>query len=96
MTIAIGPEYGWVLLVAVLMGLSCIVIGFMFGGAPRYKVYTEEYMRKNFGEEHKRVTGKEIKKGGAPDVGTGYYSKNLSYEQWYTLSNGQRAHMNFV
>lgn len=89
-------EFGWVLLSAVLMGLSCIVVGFIFAGGARGKVFTEQYLKENYGTEHKRVTGQEIKKGGYPDTGSGFYTRNLDYEQWYTLNNGQRAHMNYV
>lgn len=42
------------------------------------------------------MTGSDIKAGGYPDSGSGFYSRNLSYEQWYELNNGQRAHMNYV
>lgn len=89
-------EYGWVLLCAALMGLSCILIGFVFAGGARAKVFTEDYLKENFGAEHLRVTGKEIKKGGYPDTGSGFYTRNLDYEKWYLLNNGQRAHINFV
>lgn len=53
-------------------------------------------MKKYFGEEHKNATGKEIEKGGYPDMGNGKYSAKLSYEDWYRFNNAQRAHYNFV
>lgn len=53
-------------------------------------------MKQNFGAEHLRVTGNEIKEGGYPDTGSGLYSKNLSYEQWYQFNSAQRSHMNYV
>ena len=53
-------------------------------------------MKKNFGEEHQKTFGEEIGAGGAPDTGSGYYSKTLPYEEWYKFNNAQRAHMNFV
>jgi hypothetical protein len=90
------PEYGWVLLVAVLYGFECLVVGFGVAGRIRGKVFTEEYMKQNFGSEHQKCFNEEIKAGGYPDSGSGFYSKNLSYEDWYRLNNGQRAHMNFV
>lgn len=43
-----------------------------------------------------RVTGKEIEKGGYPDMGNGFYTKNLNYQQWYSFNNAQRAHQNYV
>lgn len=53
-------------------------------------------MKKHFGEEHEKTFGEEIPAGGAPDTGSGYYSKHLSYEDWYKFNSAQRAHMNFV
>lgn len=89
-------EYGYVLLSAAVMGLSVILVGFIFAGRIRGKIFTEEYMKKNYGSEHQQVTGKEIPKGGYPDTGNGYYSRNLTYAQWYEFNNAQRAHMNYV
>ena len=53
----IPPDYGWVLLSASVMSLSCLLVGFIFAGGARAKVFTEEFMKKNFGEEHKKATG---------------------------------------
>ena len=89
-------EYGWVLLCACIMGLSVILMGFIFASGARSKVFTEDFMNENFGVEHKTLTGNDIGKGGYPDTGSGYYSRKLNYEQWLIMNNGQRAHMNFV
>lgn len=43
-------DYGWVLLVASIMALSCILIGFIFAGGARSKAFTEEFMKTNFGD----------------------------------------------
>jgi len=29
-------------------------------------------------------------------MGNGYYSKNLSYSQWYKFNNAQRVHYNYL
>ena len=47
-----------------------VVIG---AGAPRSKYFGKEFMDKNFGDEHKDETGKDIQKGGYPDHGSGRY-----------------------
>lgn len=73
-----------------------MLIGFFLPGKLRGELFNEEYMKKNFGEEHKSATGKEIEKGGYPDMGNGKYSAKLSYEDWYRFNNAQRAHYNFV
>ena len=93
---SLPQEYGWVLLCACVMGLSVILMGFIFASGARSKVFTEDFMKTNFGQEHKALTGEDIGKGGYPDTGSGYYSSKLNYEQWLTMNNGQRAHMNFV
>lgn len=95
-TLTLPNLYGYVLLCGTLMGVSTIIFGFFFAGRVRSRTFTEEYMKQNFGAEHQRVFGQEIKEGGYPDTGNGFYSKNLTYEQWYNFNNGQRAHMNYV
>ena len=78
------------------MGLSILLVGFFFAGRIRNQIFTEQYLKENFGAEHRRATGAYIKAGGYPDNGNGVYSRNLSYEQWYKFNNAQRAHMNYV
>lgn len=48
-TITFDPAYGYVLLSAAIMAFSIIIIGFAFPGATRTSVFTEEYMKQNFG-----------------------------------------------
>lgn len=59
-------------------------------------IFNEEYMRTNFGEEHRNATGNEITVGGYPDMGSGRYSSKLTYEHWYKFNNAQRVHYNFI
>ena len=49
-----------------------------------------------FNEEHQKAFGTDAPVGGHPDDGNGYYSKKLSYAEWYEFNNYQRAHMNFL
>ena len=54
----------------------------MTAGASR-KVFTEEFMEKNFGQEHSTaLDGDKIKKGGYPDHGNGRYAMALGYKEW--------------
>ena len=46
---SIPQEYGWVLLSACIMGFSVIIMGFIFAHGARSKVFTEEFMKENFG-----------------------------------------------
>ena len=72
------------------------MIGFIAPGRVRGQVFTEEWLKTNFGDVHKTATGEEIKKGGYPDVGSGVYSNKLSYADWYKFNNAQRAHQNYL
>jgi glutathione S-transferase len=82
--------------VAVAIAFEILLVGFLFPGKVRGEIFTEEFMKTNFGDEHKTATSTEIQKGGYPDMGNGRYSAKLSYEQWYRFNNAQRAHYNFV
>lgn len=53
-------------------------------------------MEQNFGEEHKQAIGTDIGKEGYPDMGSGWYSRKLSYKQWFDFNNAQRAHANYL
>lgn len=59
-TLPITSDYGYVLIVAVAIAFEILVIGFAFPGMMRGKIFTEEYMKSNFGEEHRKATGVEI------------------------------------
>ena len=72
--IALQQNYGYVIIVGVLIGFQVLLIGFLFPGRARGQLFTEEYMKKHFGQEHINATGKEIVKGGYPDMGSGRYS----------------------
>lgn len=89
-------EYGYVLIVGVVLAFEVLLIGFLFPGKIRGEIFTEEFMKTNFGDEHKTKIGVEIEKGGYPDMGNGRYSSKLSYQDWYRFNNAQRAHYNFV
>ena len=93
--LSLPNTFGYVIIVGALIGLELLLIGFFCGGGAR-KVFTKEFMEQHFGEEHKNATGKEIEKGGAPDMGSGFYAQKLSYKEWYDFNNAQRAHYNFV
>ena len=54
----------------------------MIGGSGRGSTFTADWMKENFGEEHKKAIGVEIKKGGYPDCGSGRYIMKAGYEKW--------------
>jgi uncharacterized membrane protein YecN with MAPEG domain len=92
----VPDTYGYVLLVAVIIAFEIILIGFLFPGRTRGRVFNKEFLEKHFGEEHKNAVGTEIGKEGYPDTGNGWYSKHLSYKDWFDFNNAQRAHYNFI
>ena len=59
-TINLSSNYGYVLLVGVLLALEIIFIGFLVAGKARGQIFTEEFMKEHFGEQHKEATGEEI------------------------------------
>ncbi len=58
LTFSLSSDYGYVLLASVLLAFELLLIGFLFPGRVRGEVFTEEYMKKNFGEDHRAATGK--------------------------------------
>ena len=58
----------------------------MTSGGKRFSCYTKEYMAQ-FNKEHQAAFGTDAPVGGHPDDGNGYFSKNLTYLQWYDFNN---------
>ena len=94
--IQIDDLYAWVLLVAGLLGFQCLLTGFIYGGGLRSKLFTEELLNEKYGDEHKKITGQTVPKGGYPDCGNGVYSDLLSYKDWFEFNINQRVHKNFL
>ena len=94
--IGLTSQFGWVFLTAVVLAFECLLIGMLFAGGARRKVFTEEFMKRNFEREHTEVSSEPITAGGYPDMGSGWYSRKLSYTAWWNFNNAQRAHYNFV
>ena len=44
-TSRIQAEFGYVLLVSILYGMECLLIGFIIPGRARSKIFTEDYMK---------------------------------------------------
>ena len=91
------PElFPWVLVVMSAISLQCFIIPFAHTVRVRGKVFTKEFMAQ-FQEEHnKAFPGTALPDYGFPDMGNGYYSKKLSYADWYRFNNAQRIHYNFL
>ena len=52
---------------------------------------------KKFDDVHRKAFGatSKVPKMGYPDCGDGYYSKKLTYANWFKMNNGQRAQLNY-
>lgn len=83
LSLSIPQAYGYVIIVAAVLALEVICIGFLYPGRLRSKVFSKDFLAKNFGEEHKKTIGSEIPAGGYPDMGSGVYSQKLSYKEWF-------------
>ena len=56
-------------------------------GSQRGKIFSKEFMEKNFSEEHLAAfPNSSLPRGGNPDMGNGRYAAKLSYEDWYTFN----------
>lgn len=53
MVLNIDPNFGLAALSASLLAFETIMIGFLFPGRLRSKIFTKEFLKDNFGEEHK-------------------------------------------
>ena len=95
-TFDVSKDFGYVLLVVSAIAFEVIITGFAVVSKSRSKFFNREFLEKNFGEEHKKATGKAIGRGGYPDMGTGRYSQKLSYADWLEFNQAQRVHYNFV
>jgi hypothetical protein len=73
--VALTTHYGYVLLSAAVLAFECFLIGMLFAGGTRRKIFDEEYMKNHYGRIHTEATGDQITKGGYPDTGCGWYSR---------------------
>ena len=82
-----------------LLGFAFYAILYFFvafsQGGIRKKIFNKEFMSQ-FNEEHQAAFGSDAPVGGLPDDGNGYYASKLSYGDWFTFNNWQRAHLNFL
>ena len=96
-------NYRWVMLVASIMMIHFIVTGF-FAGSGRKNAFSEEFLEKNFKEEHEKAfpegssaaLQRKLPKGGYPDMGSGRFSDKLAYKEWYLFNLGQRIHYHYL
>lgn len=88
-------EYAWPLLGAFSLTIHLLFTTMSIMGY-RKKMFSPEFMEKNFGDEHKKAFQGSINlpKNGYPDMGEGWYSQKLSYEDWFVFNNVIRSAKN--
>jgi hypothetical protein len=95
------PElFPYVMLVMVIIAFVCFMIPFVYTVRVRYQVFNKDFMQQ-FWAEHKEAFPEHTieqfeKTGGFPDMGSGVFSKKLSYADWFKFNNAQRVHYNFL
>jgi len=90
MSIALPAGYEWILFIAAVMALECVVAAFSIH-AIRGRLFTKAFFDTHFPNLKDAHQGE-----GFPDTGNGRYSDKLSFEDWYTFNCWQRTHQNFV
>ena len=86
MRIELPDNYAYFGLVALALNFHCMMTGFHMGGLGRKDCYQkDDFVERNFGEEHRKAFGPDSKpsKQGYPDTGNGLYSKKLTYFGWH-------------
>lgn len=69
LTLEISKDHGYLFLTCALMCLQYMLMTVVVMRS-RKKVFNPDFLRKNFGDEHKKATGEDIGTGyGYPDTG---------------------------
>ena len=90
----VHTTYPFVLLGIALHCLICNSLLLTVIRSARKKYFTAELMQK-FVDEHKKAypeDGMGIDMSGNPDQGMGWYSKEMTMEQWHGFNRSNRAH----
>lgn len=90
--------FPWVLFVMNLIAFQCFMIPFLYTVRVRARVFNKEFMEQ-FRTEHTQAFPEDdgvLPPIGFPDTGNGWFSKKLSYKDWFEFNNAQRVHFNFL
>ncbi len=94
MKINIVEGYAWILFEVILISIHIWING-MFMGTIRKKIFNKDFYEKKF-PQYKQLIKVMKPDGGYPDDGQGRLADQLDDEQWFTLNNYRRAHMNYL
>ena len=87
--------YVFTLIAVTLIQVYYLALGFAVGAEVRKKYLPDEFLQKEFGQEHLQATGKPIASGGYPDMGSGRYIMRAGYKAWYEFNKTMRIHLNY-
>eukprot|EP00347_Sterkiella_histriomuscorum_P020687 403336863 len=88
--------FPYVLIVMALICGECMLHGPFVTGRSRKRTFTQEFMSQFEIDHAKAIDNTKIINGGYPDSGSGVYSQQLTYKQWFDFNNAIRVHMNYV
>ena len=96
MEFEVPAEYPSIVLAMITYGLLMVVTSFAVVIATRKRLFTKDFL-KQFASEHKAAFPEsKLPELGFPDIGSGRFSKKLSYKDWMTFNNAMRSHHNMV
>ena len=80
----------------VVLGLIYMISVYAFTIPARMQVFNKTFMEQFQPEHEAAFPGRKVSRLGLPDTGNGYYSKQLSYREWYQINNARRVQYNFL
>ena len=92
--IIVNEGYAWILLEAVIICIQLWVTGAMMGKVRR-KFFNKDFYQTKF-PQYKQLVKVMRPDGGYPDDGQGRLANLLGDEEWFTLNNYRRAHLNYL
>lgn len=92
--IVVNTDFGLPMTAIFGIAFQCFFIGMLIGGRLRRRLFSKDFMEKNFGDMHMQAFGSQITQDGYPDTGNGKYAQQLDYKDWFEFNVHQRAHYN--
>ena len=91
----VPDEFPLTALACVALSFQCFIMAFLIVVPARYKYFSNEHMKTHFAKEHAvAFPGQRAPIMGFPDAGSGRFSESLSYKDWISFNNANRAHLN--
>ncbi|ELR11231.1 MAPEG family protein [Acanthamoeba castellanii str. Neff] len=90
-SLTLDPDFGWVLVAAVLMAFQLWTEGIPVGRM-RGKLFTRAFFKQHF----PNLDPNKVPENGYPDMGSGLYASKLPHDDWVRFNNAQRVHYNYL